>query len=323
MATLLRPRPLRTGGSDPVQVDVRVHAGRTLTFEEFRRRHPAPAIALDGYVDGPPQWDIAGPWGNLDHHDGVDRAATPATCQQAALAVRAGLWDWMPGRRATVHLNDCDADACLSVWLLRRPATIADPAVDALVRAEGHLDASGGCSADGAGPDLLEVMAWVFAPYDEWRNDPAAATGDDAQLAVVEAVAERLDLYAAGAASRRATASTYQVLHRTEHVAAVREQGPYARLGLQRDGWRCFVAERHHGGRVVMTVGCTDPNVPVDLGAVWRDLNEAEGLDPDRGDRWGGSDLIGGSPRGAGTHLSVEEVAAVVEARWGRPVRRR
>jgi hypothetical protein len=319
MATLLRPSALRPGGSVPVSVDVQMHAGRIVTFDEFRRLHAAPAIALDGYVDSPPRWDVAGPWGNLDHHAGVERLATPATCQQVALAIRAGLWDWMPGRRATVHLNDCDADASLSVWLLRHPGLVADPSVDALVRAEGCLDASGGCGAECVGPDLLEILAWVFEPYHQWRHDPWVDTGDEAQLAVVEAVGERLDLFAGGLAGRSSTASSYDVLHHTAHVVAVEERGAYARSGLQRDGWRCFVSSRFHGGRVVLSVGCTDPNVPVDLHEVWRDLNLAEGLDPDRGDRWGGSDLIGGSPRRAGTRLSVEEVCEVVEARWGRP----
>lgn len=315
-ATLLG-RPVPRPGVLPVDVQVEMHAGASLTFEEFRRRHPAPAIALDGYVDGPPRWDGTGPWGNLDHHAGVERLATPATCQQVALATRAGLWDWMPGRSVTVHLNDCDADASLSVWLLRNPAALDEPAVDALVRAEGCLDSTGGCGADCVPPHLLGTLAWVFAPYTDWRQDPWVDTGDEAQLAVVDAVGDRLDAYAAGRAGCSEAAGRYEVLHRTRHVVAVAEEGPYARFALRNDGWRCFVSTRRHGGRSVVSVGCTDGRVPLDLHRVWRELNLAEGLDPDRGDRWGGSDLIGGSPRQRGTELTVEQVCAVLESRWG------
>lgn len=314
-ATLLRPK-LPGPSRVPVEVDVRMHAGRSVTFEEFRRIHEAPSIALDGYVDGPPCWDGTGPWGNMDHHAGVERLAHPATCQQVAVATRAGLWDWLPGRRVTVHLNDCDADASLSVWLLRHPGRVHQPAVEALVRAEGAVDAAGGCPVEPVPLRMLETMAWVFAPYDAWRRDPWADTGDEARLSVVEAVGDRLDAYAEGRAGRAETAGGYRQLHATEHVVAVEEEGPYTRLRLRDDGWRCYVSSRYHGGRVVMSIGCTDPNVPVDLLSVWDALNRAEGLDTDRGDRWGGSDAIGGSPRSAGTSLVIEQVCQIVESHW-------
>ena len=70
------------------QVSVRMHPGEVVGFDEFRATHPAAAVAIDGYVDGPPRWDWEGPWGTLDHHDGVARLRTGASCEQAAAAVR-------------------------------------------------------------------------------------------------------------------------------------------------------------------------------------------------------------------------------------------
>ena len=46
--------------------------------------------------------------------------------------------------------------------------------------------------------------------------------------------------------------------------------------------------------------------------AILRQLNIAEGLDPEATDGWGGSENVGGSPRGRGSALSPDEVERVV-----------
>jgi hypothetical protein len=212
-----------------------------------------------------------------------------------------------------VHLNDCDADTCLSVWLLRHPERVDEAAVRALVRWEGCLDAHGGCALGRVPGEHLPHIAWVFDPYVRWREDEAADVGADTQLRVIEEVGARIDAWADGRADELDDDSGYEVLWRTEHAVAVAEHGPYARLALQADGRSCFVAVRRHGGRTVMTIGRVDDDVPLDLLSVWSDLNELEGRGPHHDDRWGGGDLIGGSPRTSGTTLDVDAVCAVVE----------
>jgi hypothetical protein len=301
-------------GSHDDRVAVSVHPGRVLDFDRFRTSHPAAALALDGYVEGPSRWDWDGPWGTLDHHAGVERLRTGASCEQTAAAVRLGLWDRLgPGRTLQVHLNDCDADTCLSVWLLRHPDRIAEPPVRALVRWEGSLDAHGGCALGLVPERYLPHLAWVFEPYVCWREDPGADLGPDTQLRVIDEVGGRIDAWADGRAREIDDDSGYEVLRRTEHAVAVAEHGPYARLALQADGRSCFVAVRRHGGRTVMTIGRVDDDVPLDLLGVWSELNELEGREPDHDDRWGGGDLIGGSPRRSGTLLDVDRVCEVVE----------
>ncbi len=304
-------------GTHHDRVSVQVHPGRVVGFDEFRDSHPAAALAIDGYVDGPSRWDWDGPWGTLDHHAGVERLRTGASCEQTAAAVRLGLWDRLgPGRTLDVHLNDCDADTCLSVWLLRHAGRAAEDRVSTLVRWEGRLDARGGCALGLVPERYLPHLAWVFDPYVAWRHDPGADVGAAAQVEVIDRVGARIDAWADGAAEELPVDSGYEVLRRTEHAVAVAEQGPYARLAMQADGRSCFVAVREHGGRTVMTVGRVDDDVPLDLLAVWDDLNDLEGRPPGHRDRWGGGDLIGGSPRRSGTALAVDEVCDVVERRF-------
>lgn len=300
------------------RVSVCVHPGAVVDFDEFRATHAAAALALDGYVDGPPRWDWDGPWGTLDHHDGVERLRTGASCEQAAAAVRLGLWDRLGAERPLdVHVNDCDADTSLAVWLLRHPERVSEAPVDALVRWEGRLDAHGGCALGQVPDPYLPYLAWVFEPYVEWRHDEAAEVGVDAQREVIDAVGRRIDAWADGSAAQLAIDSDYAVVGETSHVVAVEEHGPYARLALQADGRSCFVAVRRHGGRRVMTIGRVDVDVPVDLVGVWSDLNELDRRDVTNRDRWGGGDLIGGSPRRSGTALPVDVVCRTVESRFG------
>jgi len=320
MASAHRPiTPTRAvPGSHDDRVRLEVHPGEVVGFDEFRATHQAAALALDGYVDGPPRWDWEGPWGNLDHHTGVERLRTGAACEQVAAAVRLGLWERLgDGRSLHVHVNDCDADTCLAVWLLRHPERVAEPPIDLLVRWEGRLDAHGGCALGQIPDRYLPYLAWVFEPYVQWRSDTDADLGSARQIEVIDEVAGRIDAWADGRAAQLLIDSDYRIVHRTDHVVAVDERGPHARLALQGDGRRCFVAVRRHGGRTVMSIGRVDDEVPVDLVAVWADLNEHEGRDDSDADRWGGGDLIGGSPRRSGTSLPLRVVCEVVEAHWG------
>src|SRR5690606_4268537 len=59
---------------------------------------------------------------------------------------------------------------------------------------------------------------------------------------------------------------------------------------------------------------------------ILRQLNVAEGMEPDDVNGWGGSENVGGSPRGRGSSLSPVQVEEVVKSviatspvrRWGR-----
>lgn len=93
-----------------------------LTWDEFVRRCPPFSIALDGYVNSKPLFDPKGPHLNLDHHTGVDRLTTRATCGQTLVVIRQGLFNAFKdnkGAKANVFVNDCDQDVALSFFLLK------------------------------------------------------------------------------------------------------------------------------------------------------------------------------------------------------------
>lgn len=83
------------------------------------------------------------------------------------------------------------------------------------------------------------------------------------------------------------------------------------------DGIRAFVSvkARKEGG-FNYVLGRMSQYVPFNLAKTYEALNVAEGcglfLTTNGGDRWGGSDTIGGSPRVNGSKLTPEQIAEVI-----------
>ncbi|HEY4220781.1 MAG TPA: hypothetical protein VGO62_05545, partial [Myxococcota bacterium] len=93
-------------------IDLVVAPGPAITRDAFIAGRPY-AIALDGYVFGPPFLEVneRGPYRNFNHHEVVDRSCTSSTCEQARRAVLLGIYDLFQvngARAATLYVNDCD-----------------------------------------------------------------------------------------------------------------------------------------------------------------------------------------------------------------------
>ena len=90
------------------------------------------------------------------------------------------------------------------------------------------------------------------------------------------------------------------------------EQGPHARTSLFASGVSAFVSvlERPDGGWTY-TIGRMSPFVAFPMERAYAALNEAEGTKPGP-QGWGGSNTIGGSPRGTGSRLSPADVERVI-----------
>ncbi len=301
-----------TGRRGRPSLRVEAHPGCTYAFE-WLRAQPGPAIALDGCVRGPSRWSPDGPYASMNHHEGVDRGSTRATCEQAVLMVAQGLWDTMIRDgvpRADVHVNDCDADVCTSIWVLGHPDRLHEPAVQDLINLEGILDATGGCWAPPwVDADMLAQLAWAFEPYQR-RRDAGDAMDADTMTAVIDEVDERLTALVDGRGERRPAWGDFELVERRGPVAAIIEHGPYARIAARRAGIKTLVAERRSGHRRVVTLAKTSPFVATDLTVAYVRLNDIEGCTED--DPWGGSDLVGGSPRCRGTALPLTLVLDVV-----------
>lgn len=284
----------------------------TCTFDAFLAVLP-PAVAVDGAVAGPSRWSPTRHV-NINHHEGVDRLSSKATCEQALLLLGLGMWPWLvAGDRSVVDVfvNDADADVATTVWELRNRDRVGEPAVQRLVAVEGAVDTAGGIWPDHVGETMRAEVAWVFAPYDDARERLLPTADADTLEAIIDEIGGRITAYADGRGGRTTPASDFEVIARQGDVAAVIEHGPMARTALRRAGVSVFVSVREAGGRKIVTIGALTPFVALDLRCVYERLNQLEGCGPT--DRWGGSDTtIGGSPRMAGTALSVATILDVV-----------
>lgn len=287
-------------------IDIAYRVGETRSWEEFQLL-PAPAIALDGYVPGPTMRDETGHW-SFNHHEGVDRFATRAACEQTALAIRFGAFEELCHTgRPVAYVNHVDEDVCLALWLLRHPEHADHLHVNRLVITESLFDATAGC-ASGIASEIADVVAWVFEPY--W-SVPRPDT-PEAMAAVVDAVSVRLDVFAQTGRHGKVSPhwSGYEVLRRVGRVAAVHEVSPRARTKYRDDGIDVFVAVKHaHDDALDISIGRTSPFVAIDLRTVFEELNRREPA-PDH--TWGGGDLVGGSPRTTGTLLAVHDIMNLI-----------
>jgi hypothetical protein len=298
-----------------------------VSWQDFCDTHPACSIALDGYVRGPTRYDSRGPWLNLDHHEDVDRLATRATCSQVWLCIRQGLFEAFrddSGRRAWVYANDCDEDVCLSWFLLKNPLRSCLPAnfrLERLIHAVDFLDTTAGATVHPLDDVWLAEIAWVFEPYRQARWQGALDAPDrSAFQAVVEKVARRIGDYLADRGGSLPIDTRYERLGGGPGWALVREPAQHSRIGMLRDGIRAYVSVRSRGdGRWAYTIGRASPFIGFDVPAILAELNLAEmnqaelnQAGPLRSGRWGGGNLVGGSPRMHGSALPPSDVARLI-----------
>lgn len=292
-----------------------------LRWDEFVTARPPFAIAIDGYVAAGPRFDPTGPRLNLNHHEDVDRLATRATCAQALLAIRQGLFDRFRddhGPCAIVYCNDCDEDVC-TAWYLLEHAFLAEhtinPLLNRLVALEDLLDATAGAYPFPPDLPMLGQLAWVFEPYRQFRLhgglDHRRTT--EAFTDVITNVVGRIERHLAGQAQAIPLDTRYETLQQGNGWSLVREIGAHARTRMFADNIHAFIAVRDHSpGRWSYVVGRMSVFVPFDVPVLLAALNEAEGLTGPN--RWGGSNTVGGSPRVGGSQLSPVEVVQVVNS---------
>lgn len=279
------------------------------------RDKPRFSIALDGYVGAGPRFDPDGPYYNANHHEGVDRLATRATCVQVLMAIRLGLFDTFRtehGPKAHVWANDCDEDVSTSVFLLRNSALVSgamNPLLNRLVSMEDALDTTAGAYPFHADLPVLQELAWVYEPYRQFRLSGQLAKRDEAAYtSIVSDVGSRIMRHITGNGANIPLDLRYETLHIGKNWRMVEEVGAQARTAMFGAGIRAFVSVRGS----TYTIGRMSPFVKFDIARIIDALNAAEGL-TGLADRWGGANTIGGSPRIAGSKLSPSQVMRVVE----------
>ncbi len=307
-------------------IAVRIERGLTVSASAAHK-YPKGTIFLDGAAQGEPFMDAAKGIYNLDHHEACVRAFTLATCEQAMIVILKGLD--LDDERWNVWANEPDFDTVLAIWLLlnHRRLDAEDPTLRRrmmpIVRLQGVIDAHGfELDELTAFPEQLQKS--TLAIINDLRSEELALKGQGEWgttdlLEFVHSSLRQLDELAY-------TPGDFEGLREVEELARVRIAAN--RLGVVcRSEAGVYEVEEHlkelHGDRLGLlilqkdgrtyTIRQVDPFLHTNLDDVYERLNLLDpAVDGDR--RWGGSSDIGGSPRGAGTHLSVDEIVEI--CRW-------
>lgn len=285
--------------------------------DQFRRESPPYSIALDGYVKGPSWLDENGPRANFNHHEGVHRPATRATCAQVLMEARTGLFERFRAD-GEVHINgymlDCDQDVCTSVVLLRHPELVENgynQYLNTLVYMEDLFDTTSGAYPFPIDMPELRQLAWVFKPYTDFRlRGGVNRCVDEEYRDVILAVEERVLRFVAGLSDSIPLEIDYQVIGGGNGWKMVEEHGAQARSAMFSDGIRAYVSHRDLGnGRHAYTIGRMSPSIPFNVLGIFEMLNAAEGC---MLHCWGGSNTVGGSPHVIGSGLDPLQIQALI-----------
>ena len=302
------------------QIELQALPGVVVSWDQFCASHPPYSIALDGYVDGIPDFDPSGPYANFDHHLGVNRLATRSTAGQVLVALSLGLFDTfckddMPA--ANVFVNDCDQDVCLSYWMLTHPELVRQLKIEMdiakLIIGEDFLDATAGAYPVHPNRPMMRKLAWVFELYEEARTSGKLSELDKNEMKLlIEQTCDRITLLSNGQGLEIDVVGEYEELGGGDGWKLVRESGTYARTKLFADGTRAFVAVRDRlDGQFAYSIGKMSPFIKFPITRIYERLNEIEPCETPE-NRWGGSDTIGGSPRQTGSSLAPQELESLI-----------
>lgn len=289
-----------------------------MSWEDFCKQVEPFSIAIDGYVAAGPRFDGAGPWANFNHHEEVDRLATRATCAQVLIAIRQGLFDCFSNNQmpaAIVYANDCDEDVCTS-WFLLNNSHLAEhtinPLLNRLVSVEELMDATAGAYPLPASSPVLEELAWVFEPYRRFRVSGEIDKREARSFeAIVADVGNRIMRYVTGRGEKIPLDTRFEKVFSTSRWSMIREVGANAKTGMFASGIKAYVSARERtNGRWSYTVGRMSQFINFDVLKILNALSVAEG----EGERWGGGNTIGGSPRASGSRMSPDEVMKIVNS---------
>ena len=286
-----------------------IHPGETVTNVEAKDNYQ---VALDGYVPREPFHDEKNKVINFNHHELVNRLATRATCAQVLVAIRQGMMDIFRVKNeitVDVHVNDCDQDVCLSWFLIKNHHLVvhaANPMINRLVHMEDMLDSCGGTYPFDRDTPMLKELAWIFQPYTLFRLSGGIERRNCEEFKnVIDSVCQRIMSYMTGNTNAIDLDIQYEVQYRSPTWSMIQEHGKDDRMAYWSEGIRAFVAYRINKDKYTYTIGRMSQFVQFDIPGLINDLNAMES-------GWGGSDTIGGSPRGIGSYITPTEMVKIV-----------
>jgi hypothetical protein len=305
--------------------NVRVHVERGLRVtEDNRRSFPERSLFLDGVFVGPPFIDNVRRQYALDHHQGVIRSFTLATCEQAAVIVALGL----PLAEDVWHLyvNEPDLDALFAVWVLLHHELFVDAdrsvlrSVVPLLRVEGNIDTFGFelAALTGLSPQryVRERRRIERLRHREVLHRRTSEWASLDWLAYSRTTLEEID-EEFKAVLRAKSGKDVVMKPRDERKVAVWIQSPLGIYEVEEalrirygDALARIVLERGDGRFTLLQC---DPFMAKNLEDLYPLLDAADAhADPKEADGWGGSAEIGGSPRRQASALCGADVLRLV-----------
>jgi hypothetical protein len=288
-------------------------------WDDFCLTHPAYSVGVDGYIDAGPKFDANAPRANFDHHHGVSRLETRATCGQALIAVRMGLFQCFRGERGpqmSVYANDCDQDVC-TTWSVLKHHYLSEqtmnPILNRLVSIEDMLDTTAGAYPYPADLPIMEELAWIYEPYTQFRLSGGLEKREGSAFkSIVTDVENRILKHVAGKGESLPVDIRYQQIGGGRGWSMVREIGAQARTGMFADGIKAFLSvKERQDGKWSYVIGRMSEYIRVPLLQILDELNQAEGAEKDT---WGGATTVIGSPRIAGSRQAPDEVARIINS---------
>lgn len=308
-------------------INVFIERGQVTSNSAARRAGPG-TIFLDGAAQGSPFLEHEKLIYNLDHHEGVIRAFTLSTCEQAMVILMKGLdlrkHEWR------IIGNDPDLDTVFAIWILLNHVRLRGPnlrtrrAIIPLLRLEGAIDAHGLEFVEFTGfqeehlqrvSRTLETLreaelrvkkqgSWQDVDFLEYTADMlrridqiAYRSGEFSGFQEIEEVVQMPVYQNRIAVVCRSDAGIYETEQQLKKLYGTR----LALILLQKEN-------EHY------TIRQTDLFLPNNLEQIYEMLNiydpAVSGRFPEN--RWGGSTDIGGSPRSTGSRLSPREILETV-----------
>ncbi|MCB1166020.1 MAG: hypothetical protein KDK37_04435 [Leptospiraceae bacterium] len=315
-------------------ITVRIVRGKTVS-ESTARKAPERTIYLDGAAQCEPFMDHERQVYNLDHHDGVERSFTMATCEQALVLVRKGLN--LSDKKWLIWANDPDLDTVLAIWILlnhmhlRKGDTPVYRAIVPLIRVEGIIDGLGLEYQDIVGlpkNQHKDVMQRIDFLREDERRIKSEGRWDEIDFATyTRKLLNRIDEMffrpedfkdfkgLEELARAELDANNSVIVYRSD--MGIYEMEDY--LNKVYGSRPAILLLRKGDG--IYTIRKSDLFFPLEMERVYRFLNHD---DPNvsgrnRENRWGGSQEIGGSPRMSGTGLHPSDIVRVIRKAYRKP----
>ena len=288
-----------------------------LSWDEFRKQYGTRSIALDGFVNEGPCWDSELIAANFNHHEGVDRLMTRATCAQVVIALRQGFIERFEEEgtvNATAYVNDCDEDVCLSVFALKHhyliDRSVMSPLLNRLISMEDHMDTTAGAYPYPKDLPVLRELNWIFRPYRVFRQNGGLIRRNAGEFySIISDVSHRILAHLTGKGEESDLDLRYKLYSNQRRWSMVIEEGLNAKTGMFSDGIKAYLSFRPSvENRYAYTIGRMSKFIDFDAERIIQELNKHDDA------KWGGGDTIGGSNRAKGSKLSPDEVIEIVNS---------